>query len=159
MQFYFNIKDALVGNLPMVGHLIQFFSYVTIETNLLIALVLTSSWAWPQAEQYLTKSSVTSALVVYIVVAAQGHFAMGQSRLVARLPGFLLFLQHGARGHSWRLSLSIQRRRAPRACAGLDERNHFFAVIFTVGLIVTAIDHALNSDNRGPSGLGRAAEL
>jgi hypothetical protein len=67
VQLHFNIQDALVKNL-VAGHLINYFSFFTIETNLLVALVLTISCARPQAEQFLTTPSVTSALVVYIVV-------------------------------------------------------------------------------------------
>lgn len=200
VQFYFNIQDALIGKLPMVGHLIQFFSYVTIETNLLIALVLTSSWAWPQAKQYLTKSSVTSALVVYIVVVGgvyevllrhlwhpQGLRLLADVVLHDAVPFlypiyWLVFLPKGTlrwANPAWWLVYPViyffysMVRGATlgaypypfidAAHLGLSRVSMnatiFFAVIFTLGLIVTAIDHALNLDNRDPSGLGTAAEL
>ena len=54
VQLYFNIHDALVKNLPVAGHLIDYFSFFTIETNLLVALVLTIFCTRPQAEQFLT---------------------------------------------------------------------------------------------------------
>ncbi|MGB6176865.1 MAG: Pr6Pr family membrane protein [Methylocella sp.] len=68
VQLYFNIQDALVKNLPVAGYLIDYFSFFTIETNLLVALVLTIFCARPQAEQFLTRPSVKSALVVYIII-------------------------------------------------------------------------------------------
>ena len=68
VQLYFNIDDALVENLPVAGHIIDYFSYFTIETNLLVALGLTIFCARPQAEQFLTRPSVNSAFVVYIIV-------------------------------------------------------------------------------------------
>jgi hypothetical protein len=67
VQLYFNIQDALVKNV-LAGHLIDYFSFFTIETNLLVALVLTVFCARPQAEQFLTRPSVKSALVVYIII-------------------------------------------------------------------------------------------
>jgi hypothetical protein len=68
VQLYFNIQDALVKNLPVAGHLIDYFSFFTIETNLLVALGLTIFCARPQAEQFLTTPRVKSALVVYIII-------------------------------------------------------------------------------------------
>ena len=68
VQLYFNIQGALVKNLPVAGHLIDYFSFFTIETNLLVALVLTIYCARPQAAQFLTRPSVKSALVVYIII-------------------------------------------------------------------------------------------
>ena len=68
VQLYFNIQGALLKNLPVAGHLIDYFSFFTIETNLLVALVLTVFCARPQAEQFLTRPSVKSALVVYIII-------------------------------------------------------------------------------------------
>jgi hypothetical protein len=67
-QLYFNIQDALVKDQSIPAHLINYLSYFTIETNLLIALGLTIFCARPQAEQFLTRPSVTSALVVYIIM-------------------------------------------------------------------------------------------
>jgi hypothetical protein len=68
VQLYFTIHDALVRDLSVPAHLIEYFSYFTIETNLLIALALTIFCARPQAAQFLTRPSVKSALVVYIII-------------------------------------------------------------------------------------------
>lgn len=68
IQLYFNIEEAFAKNLPMTAHLITFFSYFTIETNLLLAVVLTILWAQPQAERFLAGPSLNSALVVYVIV-------------------------------------------------------------------------------------------
>lgn len=68
VQLYFNIEDALMKNEPLVAHVIAFFSYFTVETNIMIALALTIYCYKPQAERFLTSQSVTSSLVVYIVV-------------------------------------------------------------------------------------------
>src|ERR1700730_14448 len=68
VELYFNIQDSLVKNLPLAGYLFDYFSFFTIEINLLVALVLTISCARPQAEQFLTAPRVASALVVYIII-------------------------------------------------------------------------------------------
>src|SRR2546430_8745193 len=68
VELFLNIQDALVKNLPLAGYLIDYFSFFSIEINLLVALALTIFCARPQAEQFLTTPSVTSALVVYIII-------------------------------------------------------------------------------------------
>ncbi len=68
VQLYFNIHWALVKDLSIPAHLINYFSYFTVETNLVVALMLTMTCAWPQTEQFLTTPSVRSALVVYIII-------------------------------------------------------------------------------------------
>jgi hypothetical protein len=68
VQLCFNIHWALVKDLSIPATLINYFSYFTIETNLLVALMLTIFCAWPQAEQFLIRPSVKSALVVYIII-------------------------------------------------------------------------------------------
>jgi hypothetical protein len=59
VQLYFNVQDALVKDLPVAGHLIDYFSFFTIETNLLVALVLTIFCARPQAGQFLGMFTLT----------------------------------------------------------------------------------------------------
>jgi hypothetical protein len=39
LQLYFDIEDALVKNLSLATPLVYYFSYFTIETNLLITVV------------------------------------------------------------------------------------------------------------------------
>jgi hypothetical protein len=68
VQVYFDIADAIAKNQSIANGLIQFFSFFTIQTNMLIALLLTISFARPQAEQFLTRPSVKSALANYIVI-------------------------------------------------------------------------------------------
>jgi len=68
VQLYFNIHEALVKDLSIPANLIKYFSFFTIETNLLVAVVLTIFCARPQAAQFLTRPSVKSALVVYIII-------------------------------------------------------------------------------------------
>lgn len=68
MQFYFNIEEARIENVSVSHRLIDFFSYFTIETNLLIALVLTVYCLSPQEERVLTSLSVQTALAVYIII-------------------------------------------------------------------------------------------
>jgi hypothetical protein len=68
VQLYFNVHAALVENLSIPANLINYFSYFTTETILLIALTLTIFCARPQTEQFLTRPSVRSAPVVYIIV-------------------------------------------------------------------------------------------
>ncbi len=68
VELYLNTQDALAKNIPVAGHLVSYFSYFSIETNLLVAIVLTIFCLRPQAEHFLTGPSVKSALVVYIIV-------------------------------------------------------------------------------------------
>ena len=68
VQLYFNVEDALIHNEPIRAHVVAFFSYFTVETNISIALVLTLTWAFPKPNRFLTSPSITSALVVYIIV-------------------------------------------------------------------------------------------
>ena len=68
VPLYFDVHEALVKNLSIPVTLINFFSYFTTETTLVIALTLTIFCARPQAELFLTRPSVQSALVVYIIV-------------------------------------------------------------------------------------------
>jgi hypothetical protein len=68
VELYLNTQDALAKNLPVAGYLVDYFSFFTIETNLLIALVLTIFCVRPHEEHFLTGPSVKSALVDYIIV-------------------------------------------------------------------------------------------
>jgi hypothetical protein len=68
VELYLNTQDALAKNVPVAGHLTNYFSFFTIEINLLIALVLTIFCLRPQAEHFLTRPSVNSALVDYVIV-------------------------------------------------------------------------------------------
>jgi hypothetical protein len=76
VQFYFNVTEALANNEAVSGHLVQFFSYFTIETNILVAASITIVAARPQAEQYLARPSVKSALVVYIIIVGIVYTAL-----------------------------------------------------------------------------------
>jgi hypothetical protein len=68
LQLCFNIHWALVNDSSIPATLINYFSYFTVETNLLIALMLTMTCARPQTEQFLTRPSARSALAVYIMI-------------------------------------------------------------------------------------------
>jgi hypothetical protein len=41
VQLHFNIEDALIKKEWIAAHVIAFFSYFTVETNILVALALT----------------------------------------------------------------------------------------------------------------------
>jgi hypothetical protein len=68
VQLCFNIEEALIKNLSVPARMFAFFSYFTIEINLLIAIVLTIFLTQPQAEHFLNRPSIKSALVVYIII-------------------------------------------------------------------------------------------
>lgn len=68
VQVYFDISEALSNNDSVANGLIQYFSFFTIQTNMVIALLLTISFARPHAEQFLTRPSVKSALANYIII-------------------------------------------------------------------------------------------
>ncbi len=68
VQLYFDIQEALIKNHSIAVRIIEFLSYFTIETNTVIAFVLTVFCNQPQAERFLTGTTVKSALVVYVIV-------------------------------------------------------------------------------------------
>jgi hypothetical protein len=199
VQFYFNVEEALAKNESIIHRLVQFFSYFTIETNILIAAAITIVAARPQAEQYLTRPSVKSALVVYIMIVGLVYTALLRNlwdpqgmQLVADTvlhdvvpilyPLFwLVFLPKGSLRwadpavwliypalffvYSMLRGLAFGVYPYPFIDAGRlgFERVSLnalalLAVFFGLGVILTAIDHALAPDTRG-SRLGRAAEL
>src|ERR1700736_1557924 len=199
-QLSFNIQDALVKNLPVAGHLINYFSFFTIETNLLVALALTIFCARPQAEQFLTRPSVKSALVVYIIIVGvvyavllrklwhpHGLQFLADIALHDAVPFlypfyWLAFLPKGSlrwSDPSWWLVYpvlyflySMLRGAAygiylypffDAAQLGFERVTMngtvLLASFFGLGVIVTAIDHALASGESGRSGLGRVVEL
>ena len=200
VQLYFNIQGALVKNLPVAGHLIDYFSFFTIETNLLVALGLTIYCARPQAEQFLTRLSVRSALVVYIIIVGVVYAVLlrnlwhphGVQLLADRVlhdaipflyplywlaflpkgslrwsdPAWwlvypvLYFLYSMLRGAAFGIYLypffdvaHLGFERVAMNGIGL------LAGFFGLGVVLTAIDHALASSESGRSGLGSAAEL
>jgi hypothetical protein len=200
VQLYFNIHDALAKDLSILAHLINYFSYFTIETNLLVALVLTIFCARPQAEQFLTRPSVTSALVVYIIIVGavyavllrnlwhpQGVRLLADVVLHDAIPFlyplyWLAFLPKGSlrwtdpvmwlvypvlyflysmlRGAAFGTYLYPFFDVAQLGFARVSMNGIvLLAVFFGLGVVLTAIDHALASGERGRSGLGRAAEL
>jgi hypothetical protein len=199
-QLYYNIAEALAQSLPMTEHLINFFSYFTIETNLVVAVVLTIFCAQPQAERFLPGPSLNAALVVYVIVVGvvyelllrhlwhpQGLRLLADTLLHDAVPLFYSLF--------WLLLLPKGKLRWPDPVTWLIYPLLFFiysmlrgaafgiypypfidasklgfavvllnatvllAVFFGLGAGVTALDHALGSDSRGRSGLGRAAEL
>ncbi|WP_202899198.1 Pr6Pr family membrane protein [Methylocapsa aurea] len=68
VQMGFDIQEALIKNASVVGGLIHYFSFFTIQTNMLVALLLTISLVRPQTDQFLLRPSVKSALANYIVI-------------------------------------------------------------------------------------------
>jgi hypothetical protein len=76
VQLCFNIEEALIKNLSVAARLFSFFSYFTIETNLVMAIVLTIFLTRPQAEHFLTRPSIKSALVVYIIIVGVVYAAL-----------------------------------------------------------------------------------
>jgi hypothetical protein len=199
-QLYYNIAEAIAESLPMTEHLVNFFSYFTIETNLVVGVVLTIFCAQPQAERFLSGPSLNAALVVYVIVVGvvyelllrhlwhpQGLRLLADTLLHDAVPLFYSLF--------WLLLLPKGKLRWPDPVTWLIYPLLFFiysmlrgtafgiypypfidasklgfavvllnatvllAVFFGLGAGVTALDHALGSDSRGRSGLGRAAEL
>jgi hypothetical protein len=200
VQLYFNIQDALVKNLPVAGHLIDYFSFFTIEINLLVALALTIFCARPQAEQFLTRPSVNSALVVYIIIVGVVYAVLLRNlwhphgvRLLADIvlhdaipflyplywlaflpkgrlrwsdPAWwlvypvLYFLYSMLRGAAFGIYLYPFFDVAQLGFARVTMNGTLLlASFFGLGVMLTAVDHALASGESGRSGLGRVAEL
>src|SRR3984893_293592 len=200
VQLYFNIHDALVKDLSIPAHLINYFSYFTTETNLLVALALTIFCARPQAAQFLTRPSVRSALVVYVIVVGvvyavllrnlwhpHGVQLLADVVLHDAIPFlypcyWLAFLPKGSLRWSdpaWWLVYPVLYflYSMLRGAAFGTYLYPFFdaaqlgvaqvwvngivllAVFIWLGVGLTAIDHALASEDPGRRGLGRTAEL
>ncbi len=53
---------------PLAPALMRYFSFFTIETNLLLALILTTSSLRPQADSFLLRPGVRTGAVVYIIM-------------------------------------------------------------------------------------------
>jgi hypothetical protein len=200
VQLYFNVHTALVEDLSIPANLINYFSYFTTETILLIALTLTIFCAKPQAEQFLTRPSVRSALVVYIIIVGVVYAVLLRNlwhphgvRLLADIVlhdavpvlyplYWAAFLPKGSLRWSdpaWWLVypvLYFLYSMLRGAAVGIYLYPFFdvaqlgftrvsingivlLAVFFGLGIVLTAIDHALATGESGRSGLGRAAEL
>jgi hypothetical protein len=198
VQLYFSIHGALVKDLPISANLIKYFSYFTIETNLLLALVLTIFCARPQAGQFLTRPSVKSALVVYVIIVGvvyavllrnlwhpRGVQLLADIVLHDAIPFlyplyWLVFLPKGNLRWSdpaWWLVYPVLYflYSMLRGAAYGTYPYPFFdvahlgfarvgenaigllAVFLGLGVVLTAIDHALASGESGRRGLGRAA--
>jgi hypothetical protein len=68
VQLYCDIAEAIDENRSIAASLLNFLSFFTIETNLLIAVALTIFLTQPPAERFLSGHKVKSALVVYITI-------------------------------------------------------------------------------------------
>jgi hypothetical protein len=196
----FDVHDAFVEDLSIPVTLINYFSYFTTETTLLIALTLTIFCARPQTKQFLTRPSVRAALVVYIIVVGAVYAELLRNlwhphglQLLADIVlhdvmpflyplYWLAFQPKGSLRWSdpayWSVYpvlyffYSMLRGAADgtylypfidAAKLGVVQAwvnaTGLLAVFFCLGLVLTAIDHALASGESGRRGLGRAAEL
>ncbi len=200
VSLYFDVHGAVVKNQSVPVILINFFSYFTTETVLLITLALTFFCTRPQAEQFLTRPSVQSALVVYIIVVGGVYWVLLRSlwhphglqiltnfvlhyAIPVLYPMYwLVFLPKGSlrwsapawwlvypvlyflysmlRGAAFGTYLYpfIDAEKLGVAQAWLNGIL-LLAVFFCLGLVLTAIDHALASGESERRGLGNAAEL
>ncbi len=62
------VSGALAKGGPLGSALIRYFSFFTIETNLLLALILTTACLWPGANSFFLRPGVRSGAVVYIIM-------------------------------------------------------------------------------------------
>jgi hypothetical protein len=200
VQLYFNIQDALVKDLSIPANLINYTSFFTIETNLLVAIVLTIFCARPQAEQFLTRPSLTSALVDYVIIVGVVYALLLRNlwhphglRLLADIAlhdaipilypfYWLVFMPRGGlrwsdpawwlvfpvlyflysmlRGAAFGIYLYPFFDVAQLGFARVSMNGiGLLAGFFGLGVVLTALDHALASGESGRRGLGRAVEL
>ncbi|MGH6796318.1 MAG: Pr6Pr family membrane protein [Methylocella sp.] len=200
VPLYFDVHGALVEDLSIPVTLTNYFSYFTTETVFLIALTLTIFCKRPQAEQFLTRPSVKSALAVYIIIVG-GVYAVLLRNLwhphglqlladivlhdvmpllypvywMAFLPKgslrwsdpawwcvypIIYFLYSMLRGAAFGIYLYPFFDATQLGVAGACVNGILLlAVFFCLGVVVTAIDHALASGESVRRGIGRAAEL
>ncbi|GAA4336112.1 Pr6Pr family membrane protein [Mucilaginibacter gynuensis] len=70
LQFYISTRQYMVEGYSFAGALVQIISFFTIETNVLVAVALTSVLASPQKSwgKYFSRISVITAVTLYIVI-------------------------------------------------------------------------------------------
>lgn len=68
VQIAYDIEEARTNNTSVATSLVQFFSFFTIQTNVLVALILTLSCFAPRSDRFLANVSVQSAVATYIVI-------------------------------------------------------------------------------------------
>src|SRR5580704_11742717 len=65
IELNFTFSSALPKGDPIIPALVGYFSFFTIQTNILLALVMTASCLRPNAGGFLLRPSVRAATVVY----------------------------------------------------------------------------------------------
>jgi len=70
LQFVISTNQYQAQGRSFGGALIQILSYYTIQTNLLIAVAMTSIWLFPTSNlgRFFSKTSVLTAIAVYILI-------------------------------------------------------------------------------------------
>jgi hypothetical protein len=68
IELAFTISSALAKGDPLAPAIIRYFRFFTIETNLLLALVLTASCLRPNADSFFLRAGVRSGALVYIIM-------------------------------------------------------------------------------------------
>jgi hypothetical protein len=68
IELGFTISGALSKGAPLIPAMVRYFSFFTIETNLVLALILTASSLRPHEGGFLQRRGVGAAAVVYIIV-------------------------------------------------------------------------------------------
>ncbi|MGO9674750.1 MAG: Pr6Pr family membrane protein [Methylocella sp.] len=68
IELNFIISGALGKGAPLAPALIRYFSFFTIETHVLLALVLTASCLRPDADSFFLRPGVRTAVVVYVIM-------------------------------------------------------------------------------------------
>jgi uncharacterized membrane protein len=68
IELAFTISGALAKGAPLTPALIRYFSFFTILTNLLLALVLTTSCLRPAADSFFLRPGVRTGALVYVIM-------------------------------------------------------------------------------------------
>jgi hypothetical protein len=89
IEVYFTVAGAAAKNETVAAALIRFFSFFTIQTNLLLALMLTMAAATPDADTRPGRAGLKAATVVYVVVVG-AVYAILLSHLY-QFKGYVLF--------------------------------------------------------------------
>jgi hypothetical protein len=89
VRFSFSVYQAVSHSQPVGAALVRFFSFFTIETNLLLATVLTISVVRSQADHVMLRPSVKSAVTAYIIIVGLVYAIL--LRHLAHLQGLQLF--------------------------------------------------------------------
>jgi hypothetical protein len=88
IELDFTLSGALTKNEPLAPALVRFFSFFTIQTHLLLALMLTAACLRPGGGGFFLKPGVKAAAVTYVIIVGAVYAIL--LRHLYHLKGYML---------------------------------------------------------------------